>query len=103
MATHCTPRQLEFEGLARRRIRRRPHDITGAVVDRPTVVETTAPGAAWLAGQRAGVWPGMEAFAADWQLDRRFTPEMDRHDADERYAGWRDAVRRTLSRPDDQA
>ena len=48
-------------------------DITGAVVDRPTVVETTALGAAWLAGQRAGVWPGMEAFAADWQLDRRFT------------------------------
>ena len=78
-------------------------DITGAVVDRPTVVETTALGAAWLAGQRAGVWPGTEAFAADWQLDRRFTPEMDRHDADERYAGWRDAVRRTLSRPDDQA
>ncbi len=72
-------------------------DIIGAPVDRPTIAETTARGAAWLAGMRAGVYPGMDEFAASWQADKRFSPTMDRDDADERYTGWRDAVRRTLS------
>jgi glycerol kinase len=43
-------------------------DITGAPVDRPTVLETTALGAAWLAGMRAGIYPGTEGFAANWAL-----------------------------------
>jgi len=73
-------------------------DILGAPVDRPKVAETTALGAAWLAGMKAGVYPGMDEFAANWSLDRRFEPGMDGALRDAKYAGWKDAVRRTLSR-----
>jgi glycerol kinase len=72
-------------------------DILGAEVDRPTVLETTALGAAWLAGMRAGVYPDREGFAANWQLERRFAPKMDAATREARVAGWRDAVRRTLT------
>ena len=72
-------------------------DILAAPVDRPTVLETTALGAAFLAGSRAGVWPGMEEFAASWALDRRFEPAMTEAERTTRLAGWRDAVRRTLT------
>ena len=72
-------------------------DILGAPVDRPRITETTALGAAWLAGRHAGVWPDADAFAADWALETRFRPAMDRDTADRKYAGWRDAVRRTLT------
>jgi glycerol kinase len=72
-------------------------DVLGAPVDRPEVLETTALGAAWLAGMRAGVYPGREGFAAAWKLERRFEPRMDAGERDARYAGWRDAVRRTLT------
>ncbi|WP_147124739.1 glycerol kinase GlpK [Shimia ponticola] len=73
-------------------------DILGAPVDRPEVLETTALGAAWLAGQRAGVYPDQAGFAETWALDRRFEPRMDAATRDARYAGWKDAVSRTLSR-----
>ena len=72
-------------------------DILGAPVDRPKVLETTALGAAWLAGMRAGLYPGPAEFARTWALDRRFEPAMDAERREERYAGWRDAVRRTLT------
>jgi glycerol kinase len=72
-------------------------DILGAPVDRPTVAETTALGAAWLAGMQAGVYPDAAAFAAGWALDRRFEPGMDAATREARYAGWRDSVRRTLT------
>ncbi|MFZ4408115.1 MAG: glycerol kinase GlpK [Paracraurococcus sp.] len=72
-------------------------DILGAPVDRPVVRETTALGAAYLAGLQAGLCPVPEEFARTWQLDRRFTPAMDRAEADAAYAGWQRAVRRTLS------
>jgi glycerol kinase len=72
-------------------------DILGAPVDRPIILETTALGAAWLAGSRAGVWPGMDAFAEQWALEHRFEPTMPETARRDRVAGWRDAVRRTLS------
>ena len=72
-------------------------DIIGAPVDRPKILETTALGAAWLAGMRAGIYPDQAGFAAQWALDRRFEPKMDAATRDRRYAGWQDAVRRTLS------
>ncbi len=72
-------------------------DQLGAPVDRPVVQETTALGAAYLAGLATGVCPVPEDFARSWALQRRFMPGMagDRRDA--LYAGWRDAVRRTLA------
>jgi glycerol kinase len=72
-------------------------DIIGAPVDRPKVLETTALGVAWLAGMRAGIYPAQVEFAATWALERQFTPAMSAVDKDRRYAGWKDAIRRTMS------
>jgi glycerol kinase len=72
-------------------------DILGRRVDRPVIHETTALGAAWLAGSRAGLWPDRQGFAAKWALDRTFVPSLDEADRQAAIAGWRDAVRRTLS------
>jgi glycerol kinase len=71
-------------------------DIIGAPVDRPKVVETTALGAAWLAGMRAGVWPGMLEFAAGWSVDRQFTARMPSEVRGARYARWKRAVNAVL-------
>jgi len=73
-------------------------DILDAPVDRPTILETTALGAAWLAGSHAGVWPDMAGFAKSWALDQRFEPVMKEDERARKYAGWHDAVERTLSK-----
>ena len=73
-------------------------DILDAPVDRPTILETTALGAAWLAGSKVGAWPKQAEFAAAWALDRRFEPAMDAATRKRKLAGWADAVSRTLSR-----
>lgn len=70
-------------------------DILGAPVDRPEVLETTALGAAWLAGMNAGVYPSQEEFASNWALDRRFEPAMASSTADQKYARWKRAVAAT--------
>ncbi|MGR3376660.1 glycerol kinase GlpK [Salipiger abyssi] len=67
-------------------------DITGAPVDRPQVLETTAMGAAWLAGQRAGIYPDMAGFAETWALERQFDPAMEDAAREEKYAAWKRAV-----------
>jgi glycerol kinase len=72
-------------------------DIIGAPVDRPKVLETTALGAAWLAGMRAGVYPEAAEFAGSWELGRRFEPAVAAVDREAKYAGWKDAVGRTLT------
>lgn len=72
-------------------------DILGVPVDRPVILETTALGAAWLAGHRAGVWPEREEFSKRWALDRQFTPAIDAGQRNAELDGWKDAVRRTLT------
>ncbi|MFN6951362.1 MAG: glycerol kinase GlpK, partial [Albidovulum sp.] len=72
-------------------------DIIGAPVDRPKVLETTALGAAWLAGSRAGVYPDAEGFARAWALDRRFAPAMSEPVRAAKYARWKRAVAATIS------
>ncbi|MFD1195107.1 glycerol kinase GlpK [Seohaeicola saemankumensis] len=72
-------------------------DIIGAPVDRPAVLETTAMGAAWLAGMRAGLYPGQEEFARTWALERQFTPAMSEAARAAAYAAWQRAVAATLS------
>jgi len=74
-------------------------DILGAPVDRPAVKETTAIGAAYLAGLQSGLCPGLDGFAKTWKCERRFEPTMDPAMRERKWAGWRDAVARTLSRP----
>ena len=71
-------------------------DIIGAPVDRPVMQETTALGAAWLAGMRAGVYPDATGFAETWKLDRRFEPAVDETDREERYARWKRAVQAVM-------
>lgn len=73
-------------------------DLLDAPVDRPTILETTALGAAWLAGMKAGIWPGMVEFAAAWERDQRFEPMMDAQVRKSKIAGWDDAVRRVLTK-----
>ena len=71
-------------------------DILGAPVDRPVVTETTALGAAWLAGWRAGLCGGPEEFAGQWSLERRFAPTMADEERRARYARWQRAVQATM-------
>ncbi|MBT9292106.1 glycerol kinase GlpK [Prosthecodimorpha staleyi] len=75
-------------------------DILDAPVDRPKVLETTALGAAYLAGLQAGVLPEPAVFAEGWALDRRFRPAMDGETRGRKVALWQDAVARTLTRRD---
>ena len=68
-------------------------DLLGVPVDRPQITETTALGAAYLAGLATGVWASKEELKKSWQLDTRFTPALDKKDADKLYKGWRKAVK----------
>ena len=72
-------------------------DILASPVDRPVVMETTALGAAYLAGRAAGICPDLDGFAAQWRLDRRFEPRMAATERERQYSGWKDAVGRTLT------
>lgn len=71
-------------------------DIIGAQVDRPEVLETTALGAAWLAGMQAGIYPDQEGFARNWQLETSFEPRMEEDGREEKYARWKRAVEATM-------
>ncbi|MDX5359459.1 MAG: glycerol kinase GlpK [Rhodobacterales bacterium] len=72
-------------------------NIIGAPVDRPSVTETTALGAAWLAGHRAGLCGGPDDFARQWALERRFEPAMAPTARDTAYARWQRAVAATMA------
>ena len=72
-------------------------DILDAPVDRPQVLETTALGAAYLAGLQAGLLPKPSVFAKSWKRNARFTPKMKTSLREAKYAGWKDAVRKLLS------
>jgi len=71
-------------------------DILGVPVVRPKVLETTALGAAYLAGLYTDVWKSREQIAAQWQMERRFEPRMARAEAEALLARWREAVSRSL-------
>ncbi len=67
-------------------------DIIQAPVDRPKFLETTALGAAWLAGFKSGVYPKMTDFSEQWNLDVRFNPKIKKSKANDLYKGWKKAV-----------
>lgn len=71
-------------------------DILGVPVSRPKVIETTALGAAYLAGLAVGYWKDKEEIATIWQIDRVFQPEMEEGTRRLLYTGWQKAVRRAL-------
>ena len=77
-------------------------DILDAPVERPVVQETTALGAAWLAGHKAGAWPGADGFSKLWKLDKAFAPAMSGDERQRKYAGWKRAVAAVLHLAKDQ-
>jgi glycerol kinase len=66
-------------------------------VERPRYIESTVQGAAALAGLAAGLYPSLDAIAAQWALDRAFEPRLGADERESLCTGWRDAVQRTLS------
>ncbi|WP_323679111.1 glycerol kinase GlpK [Exiguobacterium indicum] len=71
-------------------------DILGVPVDRPEINETTALGAAYLAGLAVGYWKDKAEIKKQWKLDHQFKPEMKEDDREQRYAGWQKAVEATM-------
>ena len=72
-------------------------DLLGVPVDRPQTIETTALGAAYLAGLAVGVWDDVESLKKSWKLETRFEPKMSREEADLLYKGWRKAVKHSMN------
>lgn len=70
--------------------------VLGVPVERPGVIETTALGAAYLAGLAVGFWQSKEELAQRWQLDRRFESQMGEARRESLYSGWRRAVKRSM-------
>ena len=73
-------------------------DLLGTKVIRPTIVETTAKGAAYLAGLAVGLWSGIDEIKQQWAVERVFVPTEDKESVEKLKAGWADAVSRSLSR-----
>ena len=71
-------------------------DISGAPVLRPQCVETTAMGAAYLAGLAVGYWNDLEEIRQNWAVDRSFTPQISKENREKRIKGWKKAVRCTM-------
>ncbi|MCY4072461.1 MAG: glycerol kinase GlpK [Chloroflexi bacterium] len=76
-------------------------DILGVPVERPRVTETTALGAAYLAGLATGIWETQDEIATQWQLERTFEPRMSADQRDALYAGWQAAVERARAWADE--
>lgn len=74
-------------------------DVLGVPVEVPKVTETTALGAAYLAGLAVGFWESQAEIQRNWGLDERYVPTMAQDERDRLYAGWKDAVARTMGRP----
>jgi glycerol kinase len=72
-------------------------DILPAIVERPASIETTAWGAAYVAGLAYGIYPEPEALIKAWRPEHRFTPQMPGAEREERYAGWRRAIAGVLT------
>ena len=72
-------------------------DMLDCQVDRPTVLETTALGVAYLAGYQSGLYPEPAQFAKEWALDQRFSPSMGSAIRDKKYDGWKRAVKSTIA------
>jgi glycerol kinase len=89
--------QLRVDGGAARNdlLMQMQADLAGVPVLRPAMTETTAFGAAALAGLASGFWSGLDQIAACWQLERRFEPQLDEGTRESRRARWREAVERS--------
>jgi glycerol kinase len=98
-ADGADPKSLRVDGgmVANDWLMQRLADILDMPVERPRYIESTVQGAAALAGLAAGLYPSLDAIAAQWALDRAFEPKLGADERASLHAGWRDAVGRTLS------
>ena len=94
-----TLKELKVDGGASRNnlLMQFQADVLGTSVIRPTVTETTALGAAYLAGLAVGYWESIDHIKSQWGVEREFTPEADEATVTELKKGWADAIRRTLT------
>ena len=74
-------------------------DIIDAPVDRANITETTALGAAWLAGMQIGVYPGQVEFSSRWTKEKEFKPTMKDEKREQKYLLWKKSVEASLSVP----
>jgi glycerol kinase len=95
MPHHGTPLRVDGGASANDLLCQVQADQLGVDVQRPELVETTALGAAFLAGLGTGVWASTDELRDTWQLERTFTPAADRAEADAAHARWQDAVERS--------
>lgn len=93
------PKTLRVDGgmVANDWFLQRLSNLAGLRVERPRVVETTALGAAYLAGLGSGFYQGTDELAVKWGVDASFEPQMSSDDRAARYDGWKDAVARVRS------
>ena len=94
-----TLKELKVDGGASRNnlLMQFQADILGTSVIRPVVTETTALGAAYLAGLAVGYWESLDHIKSQWGVDKEFTPAADQADVEALKAGWADAIKRTLT------
>ena len=94
-----TLKELKVDGGASRNnlLMQFQADVLGTSVIRPTVTETTALGAAYLAGLAVGYWESIDHIKSQWGVEREFRPEADADKVTELKKGWSDAIRRTLT------
>ena len=95
----CTLKELKVDGGASRNnlLMQFQADILGTSVIRPTVTETTALGAAYLAGLAVGYWESIDHIKSQWGVETQFNPVASPEKVEELKAGWKDAIKRTLS------
>ena len=95
-----TLKELKVDGGASRNnlLMQFQADILGTAVIRPTVTETTALGAAYLAGLAVGYWESIDHIKSQWGVESRFNPLASPEDVDSLKEGWADAIRRTLTK-----
>jgi len=100
MSTDCgrKPLELRVDGgaSANQFLMQFQSDILGCNVIRPAVIETTALGAALLAGLAVGVWKDMDEIRSIWKMDLSLTPQMDEQERQKMLAGWHKAVSRSM-------
>jgi len=89
--------RVDGGGTVNDRLMQFQSDILNTPVVRPKITETTALGAAYLAGLAVGYWPDINSIRQQWQLDKKFKPSMDREDRDQLLQGWDKAVRAAIA------
>ena len=97
--TGITLKELKVDGGASRNnlLMQFQADILGTSVIRPIVTETTALGAAYLAGLAVGYWESLDHIKSQWGVDKEFTPAAAHDEVEALKAGWADAIKRTLT------